>query len=104
VDHHPGILVVLGLPHLHGELQLFGKRPRRFERLSRVLLGRLSFLEQLDQCFELVPKLLDAVCRLESLLVSADLAKDPLGFFLPRPEVRRVAPLPELVERAPRGV
>jgi hypothetical protein len=104
VNHHPRVLVILGLAHLHGELELFGERPSRFERVPRVLLRGLPFLEQLDQRLQLVPKLLDAIRRRESFLVCADLAKDLLGFLLSGPEVRRVAPLPELVERAPRGV
>jgi hypothetical protein len=36
--------------------------------------------------------------------MSTDLAKDLLSFLLSGPEIRRLASLPELVERAPRGV
>jgi hypothetical protein len=104
MDHHPGVLGILRRAHLDRELEIARELPRRLKSFPRVLVGGLSFAEELGERRDLVGELVQAFAGLERLLVEADLAEDLLGFLRPRPEVGSRGLLLQLLERAPRRV
>jgi hypothetical protein len=104
VDREPGVLGVLGSSHLDGELQLVGERGRGAQRVAGLGLGGLAFPQQLGEGFELAPEVVEALDRLDLFLEAAGLPEDLLGLFGLRPEIGGGGLLPQLRERAPRGV
>jgi hypothetical protein len=104
VDHHPGVLRVLGRAHFDGELEVVGELASGSQRFAGVRLRRLSFAQEVGDRRELVGELVQALDGFESPLVGADLPEGLLRFVGPRPEVRRRRFLLQLFERAPRGV
>jgi hypothetical protein len=104
MDHDPGVLRVLGRPHLDRQLKLVGESACDTQGIPGVRLRGFPLLEQLGECVELFAELVQAADRVELALVSAALPKDFLGLFRARPEIRCGCLAPQPLERAPRGV
>ena len=104
VDREPRVAGVFGSAHLDGQLELVGEARGGLERFPRLVLGGLPFPQQLPERLELLAELVEPLCGGQPPLEAARLTQRLLGRFRLGPEVGGCGLLPQIRERAPRGV